>query len=187
MNSLEHGCELCNMFYLTLDSHSQMIIMVADALVPIWHQGICNRHDRVSQWSYQCWGITNVPLVYFSTGLIYFWFYKSTFKSFPQPVMTPVKKESRLRLRYMSVQSTWYMKRLLQSKKSLVSYVKPWTEARNVIWMSLNTQSVFWWLWKNWQNNQMDWDGINFVTPSPGVNPINASEPPWWEWDRFNT
>ena len=27
------------------------------------------------------------------------------------------KKEWRLRLRYMSVQSTWYMKRLLQSKK----------------------------------------------------------------------
>ena len=27
------------------------------------------------------------------------------------------KKETRLRLRYMSVQSTWYMKRLLQSKR----------------------------------------------------------------------
>ena len=27
------------------------------------------------------------------------------------------KKELRLRLRYMTVQSTWYIKRLLQSKK----------------------------------------------------------------------
>ena len=31
----------------------------------------------------------------------------------------------------MIVQSTWYMKRLLESKKSFVSYMKPWTEARN--------------------------------------------------------
>ena len=48
----------------------------------------------------------------------------------------------------MSVQSIWYMKRLLQSKKSLVSYMKPWTEARNNKYMKyyskLTYQFSFW-------------------------------------------
>ena len=37
-------------------SHTQVIMVIADGLVPIWHQGICNHHDDVGRLAHVRYG-----------------------------------------------------------------------------------------------------------------------------------
>ena len=58
-------CVCCIIWFRWYCSHSRVSMMVADDLVPMWHQGICNHHDDISMLGVsQCNGLILNMLLY---------------------------------------------------------------------------------------------------------------------------